>query len=302
MSKEELKNKILQDLKKTGFINELKLVDLLSTRGWTTQHSRTYLDRDESKSREIDIVASLRKFNLELGFGLDLNLVVEVKKSKNPWIVFTTKSSIADPGWRIIHSGTNFQRVFTTANPLLESTPPVFNLSSLIDYSPRQGIQNIGRAFHEFNKNPTDKSTIYGALMSASKAALHISKPVLDKPIQDFEPGQSTYVSIFLPTVVLDGTLYEAKNDELGKISLDETNFVPMELHYSSPNYSHFQHGITLFPDMVCLDHFETHLEKTELWFEKMFDSMSSDLKNLGKTPRSLSALLRQQRGNLTKS
>ena len=76
--------------------------------GWSARHGMTFEDKDENRSREIDIVATKVEYLKEFGFRLVFYLVIEVKKSERPWIVFTTNQQFnTSLGWLVLHNSKN---------------------------------------------------------------------------------------------------------------------------------------------------------------------------------------------------
>jgi len=283
-----LEKKILEDIQKTGFVTELKVVSLLIEKGWSTEHSTTYEDKDENISREIDILASKVTYIKQLGFRLTFYLVIETKKTDRPWIVFTTSKKFPELGWRIMHRTDNIHKW----NPVPEMESGGF-YSSIFDLdclegNPRNTHLRIGKAFHELGKSPKDKSQIYEGLITCGKAARYFKdKYQLEKEITDFMPEEETDVAIYLPTVVLDGLLYEVYNDEKGEITIHEETFIPIEMKYSSPHYRQGDWDLDLHPDIVSFKYLSDHLDELDKWKSSMLEKMTLVLKKLNKQPYS---------------
>lgn len=56
--RKELIDSIKKDLEKSGFSTELRARQIFIDSGWSVSAGYGYLDKDEDKSREIDIVAT----------------------------------------------------------------------------------------------------------------------------------------------------------------------------------------------------------------------------------------------------
>lgn len=283
----ELEEKILKDIEKTGFVTELKAVSLLIEKGWSAEHSTTYEDKDENRSREIDIIASKVEYVKELGFRLTIYLVVEVKKSERPWIIFTTDKKFRTPGWAQIHNGYNtskWEKYAEMKEGGYYST--VFDLDCISRKSPRENVFRIGKAFHELEKSPNDKSNIYSALICSGKAAKYFCDRYNygDQP-KDFELDTETDLSLFLPTVVLDGHLFEVYNGSSGEMKVKKESYIPVEMKYSSPNYRDGNWDIDFFPDVVTFDYLSTYIDNIESWRQSMIKKMTKQLRDLGKLP-----------------
>src|SRR4030095_9224012 len=88
---DELLAKVRADLERSGMHSEMLARQIFFRAGWSMSGGAAYLDRDEGKSREIDISAA-RVSNLQHGGKVcvynELHIIADVKKSEKPWIVF----------------------------------------------------------------------------------------------------------------------------------------------------------------------------------------------------------------------
>ena len=57
MSNSELLDKIKKDIPQTGFVTEMLVTAMLKAAGWNAADHTYYLDKDEKKGHEIDVVA-----------------------------------------------------------------------------------------------------------------------------------------------------------------------------------------------------------------------------------------------------
>jgi hypothetical protein len=84
-------HRIEEDMKLVGFPFEIEVTSVLKKSGWNVQNQVYYLDKNEGKPRSVDIIASKAWFE---DFGaydrLNINLVIECKKSVKPWVFFMT--------------------------------------------------------------------------------------------------------------------------------------------------------------------------------------------------------------------
>ena len=86
----EIRN-IEEDIKRSGFPLEIEVSSILKKDGWTVRNQAYYIDEDEGKAREIDIVAYKAFFEKFWDHDrLHISLVIECKKSSKPWVFFTT--------------------------------------------------------------------------------------------------------------------------------------------------------------------------------------------------------------------
>ncbi len=96
-----LDSKIREYIEKTGYPTELAAGELLAASGrrdlW---HNVYYLDEDENKGREIDVV-SVGSYMESPRAYVEHHMICSVKKSTKPWIVYSNALDIlaGDPGW-----------------------------------------------------------------------------------------------------------------------------------------------------------------------------------------------------------
>jgi len=273
---DELEKKILEDIQKTGFASELRVISKLLEEGWKTDHGETYEDKDENKSREIDIVAHKPAYHPQIAFRFNFTLVIEVKKSEQPWIVFTTDRKMQAAGWRVMHKARNDRK----------RTDPgsLFDIDCIRPSDPRAEKFRIGKAFHEAFKTNSDKSRIYGALIGASKAA-HYFYHRFPVSFADFDVSAESELSIYLPIVVVDGRLFEVFNDYDGAIRVQEQGYLPVEMSYSSPHYRTGAWDAEFLPDIVTAAYFPDYLQALDAWRQSILERTSQRLKENGKLP-----------------
>jgi hypothetical protein len=262
---ESVEGRIAKDLKKSGFVAELHTGQALQRHGWRVAFGETYLDRDDGKSREIDIEA-YRVFNDE-GANLQvvMNLYVEVKQaSKYPWTVFMTRDSLHAYGWTILHAGQAYMKKggapFTTAM----TTEPM-----------SRSDKKVGTAFHEAFRHSEAPSTIYKALMSACKAAFHHQANWGESDEnRRFEPDRRVVLEFFVPLIVVAGQLFEVHlvDDD---IEARPGEWLPIKLNYSSPQYRDGE-DVLFHPYLTSLTSIETCLVAFDKWFDILSKGFST--------------------------
>jgi hypothetical protein len=275
----ELRTKILNDIEKTGFVTELRAFSTLMSHGWSCEHSTTFEDKDENCSREIDIVATKTEFIEDIGLQVVMHLVVEVKKANRPWIIFTTQPDLHTVGWRILSKAQNLY--YSKENTLV----PILNIDCIESGNPRELRSRVGKAFHELEKEHKEKSQIYSALISASKAAYYFSVRYGFEERKEFMPFQRSQIEIFIPVVLMNGKLVEVYSNSDHEIEVIEQKYIPVELRYSSPSYRKGDWDIEFFPDVVTHDYFKEYLETMEGWRSTIVEKVSALLKAHGKKP-----------------
>jgi len=273
---EELEKKILADIQKTGFASELRVISTLLEQGWNTDHGETYEDKDENKSREIDITASKPAYDPQVAFRFNFTLVIEVKKTDHPWVVFTTDRRMKAAGWRVMHASRNDRRQGDPGS--------LFDVDCIVPLDLRAKRLRIGKAFHEAFKPAGDMSKVYAALMGALKAA-HYFCHRYPSPTGWFDITKETELSIYIPIVVVDGRLFEVFNQYDGTIQTLEQGYIPVEMSYSSPNYRTGHWDADFLPDIVTAAHFPGYLQALDEWRQSILELTTQRLKENGKLP-----------------
>lgn len=218
---EDLKSKILNEIKKSGFPTELEVSNLFQKNGWEVNFNSYYLDQDENKGREIDLVADFcQQKKGEDYTELHFFFIIEVKKElKKPWIIITTKPTgfertMGLPNYRTINKSLNFQKVSKAFNSYNQKLH-----------------ERVGRSgFEGFNQG---KDKLFGSLCNTIKAMNHF------KGSNSFASDTSTdkMMGYYEPLIILDGELIEATLDSESKIVVSEANYLQVKFDYLSPQY-----------------------------------------------------------------
>lgn len=228
----ELANRIVADLKKSGFSTELSARKILIDAGWSVDAGCGYLDKDQNKSREIDIVAT-SVANLRHGEKVylysEFHICAEVKKSKSPWVVFDQKThpALLSCAWNNLTSNINLP---TEARFLTEGLTGQ-SLVKLNGWA--------GSGIHESFKNPDQPSRWYSSFVSVSKASeyyLETAAPEGD-PVTDDIFANPCEMHFVQPLVILDGPLFRAVLTDAGDIELTEIENAAFKFDYKSKNY-----------------------------------------------------------------
>lgn len=249
----DLKDKIRQEIEKTGFPLELRAANELLRRDYHVAHNVYYLDRDENKGREVDLRGLRNEF-----FAVDRKpyavrhcVLVECKKSvSRPWVVFTSPSVSYDQNVLDLHcNGTR---------------GPIWRIQTVEDYSNAQdshpwfGRPERGRAFFEpFSSGADANQTIFKALVSVVKASIEVRRSW-------FGGGGRGRPSIcfYYPIVVLDGLLYTATIGTAG-LEIETADAVPVSLYYRSSAYSEEERYTIL---VVRESAFSSEIQKLDDW------------------------------------
>lgn len=259
-----LEEKILEDLLKTGYINELEVARKLSQYNWKPNLNGTYLDKDLNINREIDVTASKRGGVKYDKVNIRVELIIECKKTSNPWVIVSNNDERSihfhlAPGWTIIHGGEKYI-----------NNGGIFPPRLIDEHFMRCNSSRIGSAFHDAFKEPKEISKIFQAIMNASKAAISRSSIYGASPEwKDYKKEAPTNLTFFHPIVVVDGPLFEAYLNLSNKLEVKQIDWIPTTYRYSSPNYSK-DSDILFHCDIVTFNYFERYIELVDNWLIKM--------------------------------
>lgn len=112
--------KYIEGIKKTGFVLENRIAQILKKQGWSVISNKYYEDDFEDKVREIDLVAY--KVGKVQHFDVYTCLIVSCKKSEsNTWALLCRDLNIKDPNldFRPLHSWSNQPSIqYQLSNPI----------------------------------------------------------------------------------------------------------------------------------------------------------------------------------------
>lgn len=241
------KEKILEEIQKSGFPSELKIANIFSKDGWEIESNNYYIDRDEQKGREIDLICKFQKTTetteeeyLELIFSM----IVEIKSSKNPWIFFSSPTTRFE---KSVHPP--FISNFINFSEDLEQTlrGKIYNLSN-----------KLGRSFYSIGQNQ-----IFPALCSVAKATEHaFESNFLHKGETNGIPTGYKLMYAYEPVIIFDGELFEAFLNSKEEIEVQESNYIQVSFNYLSPNYKNRKFGYIIH--LVKCGYLKDFLEHTK--------------------------------------
>jgi hypothetical protein len=214
---DDLASRIRSDLEKSGMRSELFARRIFIENGWSLSGGAAFLDRDEGKSREIDISAA------KVG-GIDdqstrychceFHVIAEVKKSERPWVVFKR----VPPSWGRLCAWNNLiPRINLPCKP--GKLADALSRSSLVSANGWEGT-----GIHESFKNPDQPSRWYSAFVSVSKAADGFAGEYAPDGAETTDDviSNPTELYFYQPLVILDGQLVAAELSESGELVLEE--------------------------------------------------------------------------------
>jgi hypothetical protein len=225
---DDLKTKIVEEIKKTGFPLELRTAEYLRANGYYVAHSVYFIDKDENKGREIDIRALRNVFfkRQRIEHGVRHVLTIECKKSlSRPWVFFCSEpvsydQDVADVQVRG-HVGSWIQGSIKQYHSF-QRGHPWFS----------RDIR--GRAFFEaFSGGNEANATIVKALLGTVKALLAIRDSGFGSHRSERQPN----IGFYYPIVVLDGDLFAATLRG-SNLHVEPIDSVPVSINYRSPSYT----------------------------------------------------------------
>ena len=161
-------------IERTGFVLEYKVATLLKAAGWTVISNKYYVDDQEEKVREIDLIAY--KVTKVQGFNAYTCLIVSCKKSESDyWAFLSRRASLLDPNfeWQPLHTWTNVFALKHQFSGVDIGKKYHDDITSL-------GVQNVLRqpeyeifAFQEMSRNngaPRNDGNIFSSVTSLIKA------------------------------------------------------------------------------------------------------------------------------------
>jgi hypothetical protein len=229
---EELLKKIRSDLEKSGMHSELVARNAFLNEGWRLTGAGTYFDRDEGKSREIDVSAyypSLQYLGEKVASSNFFHVYAEVKKSERPWVVFRR----TPPKWGQYCAWNNLIGYNNLPCPAKDLTD-YLREHSLIRLNGWEGI-----GIHESFKNPDQPSRWYGAFVGACKAAdaYHHKYCKREEESSDISVDAAE-LSFHQPVVILDGELVSAELADNGDIHLEPIRSAAFKFGYETEAYT----------------------------------------------------------------
>lgn len=247
--KESLESRVLKDIEKTGFPLELRVSNRFIEAGYYVQHSVYYVDRDEQKGREIEIIAhSVPKPRTSPPAFIRMVCVAECKKAtQHPWVIFTSpKTTYDEAGPR---------RQSTGLTDTIKWTNEI--VSSVTVYHQFWLMPRRGRSFHEAFRSSEDRresSSIFKAVTTVVKATL---SQIGDANVPDLGD-----VRLFQPIVVFEGTVLEAYLDGNEEVVLERPKWVPVSFAYQSAAYPDSRLTVVVVTEQA-LPELLKHLEDT---------------------------------------
>jgi galactitol-specific phosphotransferase system IIB component len=204
----------------TGFILEMEVSEFLKKKGYTVEVNKYFIDYDENKKREIDIIAS------KIINDIEINFVIECKQSSTMDWVFVCSDKTPSRYYNFLkylpdvpyEKSIDKTRVFDNLRPLDRNIPLA---------------QNSITRHVSGEKSKSNSIEIYECMMKLPKA-------VVDT-VNDRDSAKKNRV-IFFPIVVFSGQIFTADYDSELKVhevtavqSATELDSDAYKYHYKMP-------------------------------------------------------------------
>ncbi|MCD2332913.1 hypothetical protein CON01_01675 [Bacillus thuringiensis] len=248
--KQDLKEKLLQDIKKTGYPLELKITSIFDKCGWRTQSNSYYIDKDENKGREIDLIASKwEQLDDDDGNYLEMTFyfITEIKTAwAKPWVLFSVtenKTGFIRHSVNLeVNKGVQYRRIIESY--FIEN---VLNVQS-----------RLGKSYYEGFSGNGSRDDIFKALSGTVKALEHYK----ESSFASKDRSTDKIVDCYIPLIIIDGPLFEAYLDDKGEIQLEEVKYMQAAFNYLSPNYNIGSENGSSIVHIIRFEYLEEFLNK----------------------------------------
>jgi len=272
----------IEGIKKTGFPLEHKVALQLRDRKWTVIANRYYVDNDEERPREVDIVA-YRYCNLHPDFDLFTTVILSCKKSDHSvWTFLAREAASRDPNTNREpfhhYSGCpafNFMRSEDPEWPKTYHKKILsFNLQDIFKKSKTEifALQELSNGNGEKSKGigkPLGDSAMFSAVMSLMKAQYYELSVKHKKKRKKPAIYQLNLLSI------VDGEMIEFKFDDSQEIKARHVLYENYIARYIFDSVESFSRIVFTTHDNLCnaLEQYERlHVANQKIFAEVVND------------------------------
>jgi hypothetical protein len=266
MPRDDLKDKILAEINKTGFPLELRVSKLLHGNGYHVANNLYYIDRDDNKGREVDIRALKNTvFEVEeISYFVRHCLLIECKRSTSkPWVIFTSPQTSYDHELHEVDC-----RGLASADAWISDDL----LDALERIHPFAALERRGRSYFEPFKSTETGEAIFKSLTTAVKATVTTRDG-------GFAAGGKQSICFYYPLVVFDGRLFEAHLGDNDDIAITEAGTIMVSFFYDSPSYKQEKFTVPI----VTEGYLDDFLSKLDSVLQIFGDSAAKNIGWFGK-------------------
>jgi hypothetical protein len=257
-------------LSETGYPVELEVASTLEGLKWAVTNNAYFLDSDENKEREVDILAFCEPPGPRVAesFGFYPSLICECKKSTNyDWVFFTRANRPYFLGGESMHGMLSRGQIFDA--PKLASRgdsgdPTPLSLVTPLVPLHYFSFERIASTYCEVNpvkkgtKDAIKDNEIRDAIYKTIKACAYYQERTLDSSAKAASPYFPIEVTFLV--MVLDGKLVEALVDG-GHVRVQKTDHMLLEKSYR-PKYH--REEIEYVIDVVTKSYFSSYMKMVE--------------------------------------
>lgn len=258
MTTPDLRQKLIKDIMDTGFPLEMQVSSILNQQGWKVTNGAYFIDKDENKGREIDIITSIHRSQMSsdcIATEIVFSLIIEIKKSeKHPWVFFTSEQhSILD---------TLLPKKYVSTGFIIDKS----DINKIMRANTVQAHERIGKNFYQGFTGNNSRDDIYKALSGTTKALNYF----IEKSIYSIESGDKL-LEYFEPVVIVKGKLFESYINKEGEMKLDEANYIQTYFNYLSPEYSTINKNVI---HVINFDYLEDFLTEKKAALDKFYNHL----------------------------
>ena len=249
-------NKLKSQIKKGGFPFELEVAHEFTIKKWKVENNTYYIDKDENKGREIDLIAEYtkqyeipKKHYTECTFSF----VTEIKKEKvKPWVLFTTET-------------TYFEKfIYEIFSDKIYNNFDEKKLSKAFKKNNQTLHNKLGRSFTEGFTQGRDK--IFSSLCNVTKA-------FISKLENTEKPGSTDSILYYYePLIILSGQLFEASLNGRKELEVKKKEHMQMRFNYMSDYYKERTNGYII--NIVTQDFLPTYIDNRTKQFDEIFEDI----------------------------
>lgn len=251
---------------KTGFPLEIEISSLLRDR-WDVFHREIYFDRDEKKTRDIDLLAF---YPLPLGKLLPLlphlGMVIECKKNENfAWVFFTVPMEYA-PEESIDGQYLDELQIQMKNTEPTQVRDIILGETSLHYHKFKRLAVTFDEVYLKGKKHEYDrgKREIFEAENQLKKFIMHRKEKVIEE-----NPPITGRIFIYFPCIVFDGEIFEAIVYK-GELELKKRKHLILTSQYR-PSYSVWEENFII--DIVHKSYFRDYLKKIRRDIESLSET-----------------------------
>jgi len=269
-------NKYAEEIRKTGFVLEYKVADLLRKAGWTVISNKYYEDDFEGSVREIDILAY--KVSKVQQVDVYTTLLVSCKKNEsNAWALLARDINLKDPNtdWWPLHAWSNDKALaFEIAKP---STAKTYH-EEAIKFGVKEALSIPTYevfAFQEMDRvkgAPRNDKNIFSAVTSLMKAQAYELGALSQR-----KKKPSVYQFNLLSVIDSDLVRLVLKNDDISQEIVNSDHYISRYIIKKRETCSRIRFISYSSLEEKLKDYIQLHKNNCK-WFDTELHSFYSDI------------------------